>query len=98
MIQILAVLIVVIIVARMILKGYKAEPVLLVAGLILMALTMIFGWGDILPKNVKTTGISWLDPFEVMRDLFSSRAADLGLMIMALMGFAHYMDHIGANE
>ncbi|MDX6878034.1 C4-dicarboxylate ABC transporter, partial [Klebsiella pneumoniae] len=51
MIQILAVLIVVIIVARMILKGYKAEPVLLVAGLILMALTMIFGWGDILPKN-----------------------------------------------
>ncbi len=33
-----------------------------------------------------------------MRDLFSSRAADLGLMIMALMGFAHYMDHIGANE
>ena len=34
MIQILAVLIVVIIVARMILKGYKAEPVLLVAGLI----------------------------------------------------------------
>ena len=71
---------------------------MLVAGLILMALTMIFGWGDILPKNVKTTGISWLDPFEVMRDLFSSRAADLGLMIMALMGFAHYMDHIGANE
>lgn len=33
-----------------------------------------------------------------MRDLFSTRAADLGLMIMALMGFAHYMDHIGANE
>ncbi len=33
-----------------------------------------------------------------MRNLFSTRAADLGLMIMTLMGFAHYMDHIGANE
>lgn len=43
MIQILAVLIVVVIVARMILKGYKAEPVLLVAGLALMVLTMMFG-------------------------------------------------------
>lgn len=61
MIQILAVLVVVVIVAKMILKGYKAEPVLLIAGLALMALTMLFGWGDILPKNVKTTGIGWLD-------------------------------------
>ena len=51
-----------------------------------------------LPKGVSGTGISFLDPFEVMRNLFSTRAADLGLMIMTLMGFAHYMDHIGANE
>ena len=48
----------------MILKGYKAEPVLLVAGLILMALNNDIWLGDILPKNVKTTGISWPDPFE----------------------------------
>lgn len=56
------------------------------------------GWGTVLPKGVSGTGISFLDPFEVMRNLFSTRAADLGLMIMTLMGFAHYMDHIGANE
>ncbi|HEP0307140.1 TPA: C4-dicarboxylate transporter DcuC [Providencia rettgeri] len=98
MIPILTVLIIVVLVARFILKGYKAEPVLLIAGLVLMIFTLALGWGPILPKNVATTGITWLDPFEVMRDLFSSRAADLGLMIMALMGFAHYMDHIGANE
>lgn len=98
MIQILAVLIVVVFVARFILKGYKAEPVLFIAGLVLMILTLALGWGSILPKGLSTTGVTWLDPFEVMRDLFSSRAADLGLMIMALMGFAHYMDHIGANE
>lgn len=98
MLPILAVLVVIILVARFILKGYKAEPVLFIAGLALMSCTLIFGWGSILPKNLATTGITWLDPFEVMRDLFSSRAADLGLMIMALMGFAHYMDHIGAND
>ena len=63
-----------------------------------MICTGLTGWGSVLPKGVASTGIAFLDPFEVMRDLFSTRAADLGLMIMALMGFAHYMDHIGANE
>lgn len=98
MIQVLIALLVIIVVARLILKGYKAEPVLFAAGLVLMACTMIMGWGEVLPKNLKGTGFGIFDPFEVMRDLFSTRAADLGLMIMALMGFAHYMDHIGAND
>ncbi|WP_395755922.1 C4-dicarboxylate transporter DcuC [Edwardsiella ictaluri] len=98
MIQVIIALLVIVAVARLILRGYKAEPVLLVAGLLLMFCTQLAGWGSVLPKGVATTGIALLDPFEVMRDLFSTRAADLGLMIMALMGFAHYMDHIGANE
>lgn len=98
MIQILLALFVIIVVARLILKGYKAEPVLLAAGLVLMFCTIAFGWGTLLPGKVKSTGIEWLDPFEVIKWLFSTRAADLGLMIMALMGFAHYMDHIGAND
>lgn len=98
MIQVLIALLVIVVVARLILKGYRAEPVLFIAGLVLMICTALTGWGSVLPKGVAGTGISFLDPFEVMRDLFSTRAADLGLMIMALMGFAHYMDHIGANE
>lgn len=98
MIQVLIALLVIVVVARLILKGYRAEPVLFIAGLVLMICTGLTGWGSVLPKGVAGTGISFLDPFEVMRDLFSTRAADLGLMIMALMGFAHYMDHIGANE
>lgn len=98
MIQVIIALLVIVVVARLILKGYKAEPVLFAAGLALMAACMIFGWGNILPKGVKSTGITLFDPFEVIRDLFSIRAADLGLMIMSLMGFAHYMDHIGAND
>lgn len=96
MISILLALAVIVLVARLILKGYRAELVLFVAGLILMAATQLMG-GSILPKNLAGTGIAALDSFDVMRNLFSSRAADLGLMIMALMGFAQYMDHIGAS-
>ena len=98
MIKVVIALLVIVIVARLILKGYRAEPVLFIAGLALMVCTGFTGWGTVLPKGVSGTGISFLDPFEVMRNLFSTRAADLGLMIMTLMGFAHYMDHIGANE
>lgn len=98
MMQVFIALAVIVLVARLILKGYRAEPVLFIAGLLLMLCTWLTGWGTVLPKGVASTGIAFLDPFEVMRHLFSTRAADLGLMIMALMGFAHYMDHIGANE
>lgn len=44
MIPILTVLIIVILVARFILKGYKAEPVLFIAGLALMIMTLALGW------------------------------------------------------
>lgn len=98
MMQVILVLLVITGVARLILKGYRAEPVLFIAGLILMFSAWLTGWGVVLPSGLTSTGIAFLDPFEVMSDLFSTRAADLGLMIMALMGFAHYMDHIGANE
>ncbi|PJE78679.1 putative cryptic C4-dicarboxylate transporter DcuD [invertebrate metagenome] len=91
-------LVVIIIVARLILKGFRAEPVLLLAGLILMGATQLFGWGSVLPTGVASTGIEALDGFKVIRTLFSTRAADLGLMIMALMGFAKYMQFIGAND
>ncbi|HAT1684228.1 TPA: C4-dicarboxylate ABC transporter [Klebsiella oxytoca] len=98
MIQVIVVLLIITGVARFILKGYQAEPVLFIAGLVLMFCTWLTGWGAVLPGGTVSTGLPVLDPFEVMSNLFSTRAADLGLMIMALMGFAHYMDHIGANE
>lgn len=43
MFAILTVLVVVILVARFILRGYKAEPVLFIAGLALMSCTLLFG-------------------------------------------------------
>lgn len=51
MIPILTVLIIVVLVARFILKGYKAEPVLFIAGLVLMIFTLALGWGPVLPQE-----------------------------------------------
>ncbi|MCZ5310414.1 hypothetical protein O5641_22245 [Escherichia coli] len=96
MIKVVIALLVIVIVARLIPKGYRRTRAF-IAGLALMVCTGL-PVSTVLPKGVSGTGISFLDPFEVMRNLFSTRAADLGLMIMTLMGFAHYMDHIGANE
>lgn len=45
MIQVLIALLVIVVVARLILKGYRAEPVLFIAGLVLMICTALTGWG-----------------------------------------------------
>lgn len=98
MAQLILVLIVVVIAARMILKGYKAEPTLLMSGTVLIFATGIFGWGPMLPASVASTNFSGFDPFKYIQFLMGYRAGALGLMIMALVGFADYMSHIGAND
>lgn len=51
MIKVVIALLVIVIVARLILKGYRAEPVLFIAGLTLMICTWFTGWGTVLPKG-----------------------------------------------
>ena len=97
MFPIIAVVIVIIFTARLILKGYKTEPVLLTSGLILMALTGFFDWGALLPSSVNSTNVATFDLFRYIQYLMSYRAASLGLMIMSLVGFAEYMTYIGAD-
>ncbi len=78
-------------------KRYKAQAVLLLAGFILLAVAHLGGYGQILaPKQA--TGSFFFDMFELVNSIFSSRAAKLGLNIMAVAGFARYMDHIGASR
>lgn len=89
---------VIIFAVKLILKGYKTEPVLLLAGLILMAASGLFGWGEILPAGVASTNAKLFDPFAYVQWLMSKQVAVLGLMIMSLVGFAEYMTHIGADE
>lgn len=90
-------LIITVIVGYFITKKYKPQPVLFFGGMILMACGVALGVGTILaPKD--STGLMFFDMFEFMRKTFSSRAAGLGLNIMAVGGFARYMDHIGASK
>ncbi len=83
-------------VAYYIVKGYSATGVLMVGGIALLLISISLG-RPILAEE-KTTGFLLLDIFEFMKDLLSNRAADLGMMIMILCGFAAYMTHIGAND
>lgn len=94
---VLLALIVTVWVGYMILKNYKAQTVLLVGGLVLMGCSVLLGTGAILPAK-QSTGFIWFDLFEFINRTLSSRAAGLGLMIMAVAGFAKYMDHIGASK
>lgn len=87
-------LVVAVIVGRYIIKGYSATGVLLLGGFFLLLVSIFLG-REIL-KN--STGIAYLDIFEFTKGLLTNRAADLGMMIMILFGFASYMSHIGAND
>lgn len=81
----------------LIIKRYKAQTVLFMAGGILLAGSMVMGWGSIMPAG-KSSGMWSFDLFELIRSLFSNRLAGLGLNIMAVGGFARYMDKIGASN
>lgn len=81
----------------LIVKKYKPQPVLFMAGLILMFSAVALGLGQILPEK-NSTGSVLFDAFEFIKQTMSSRAAGLGLNIMAVGGFARYMDHIGASK
>jgi len=81
----------------LIVNKYKPQPVLFMAGLILMFAAVALGLGKILPVK-DSTGLVFFDAFEFIKQTFSSRAAGLGLNIMAVGGFARYMDHIGASK
>lgn len=80
----------------LIVKKYKAQTILFLAGIILMGFAIIMGTGVIVAPE-ETTGFIWFDILEFIKITFSSRAAGMGLAIMAVGGFAKYMDGIGAR-
>jgi len=53
--------------------------------------------GPLLPGK-ETTGLIWFDPFEIIKNLMSSRTGGLGMMLMAIGGFGRYMEHVGASK
>lgn len=97
MIGVIIAAIVTLFVARLIFKRYLPQAALLAGGVILMCFAIFLETGTILNEKT-TTGFIWFDIFRFIKNTLSSRAGGLGLTIMAVAGFAKYMDHIGASK
>lgn len=84
-------------VGYMLAKKYKPQGVLIVAGVALMVGAVILGTGPILPAK-QSTGFIWFDIFGVLKEIFSTTLAGLGLTIMSIAGFVRYMEKCGASQ
>lgn len=83
-------------VSYLVLTKKKAQTVLLIGGIILLACAIFMGKPILDAK--KSTGLAWFDIFKYIENTFSLRAGGIGLLIMAVGGFAKYMDYIGASK
>jgi C4-dicarboxylate transporter, DcuC family len=84
--------------ATMIVQNYQPQTVLLVAGLILLALTsLLFPDHSILYQKAKSTGWKGFDVFAFVKESLITQMSGIGLIIMASAAFADYMDHVGAT-
>lgn len=84
-------------VGYMLSKKYKPQGVLIVAGLLLLVCAVILGTGPLLPAK-QSTGLIWFDIFTLLKKIFSSTLAELGLTIMSIAGFVRYMEKCGASQ
>jgi C4-dicarboxylate transporter, DcuC family len=84
--------------ATMIVRNYQPQTVLLVAGLILLALTsLLFPDHSILYQKAQSTGWKGFDVFAFVKESLITQMSGIGLIIMASAAFADYMDHVGAT-
>ncbi|MDR1827622.1 MAG: C4-dicarboxylate transporter DcuC [Methylobacteriaceae bacterium] len=84
-------------VAWLIAKKAYAAAVLLIAGVVLMFCSVAFDIGKGLELK-KSTGNTFFDVFQVVQNIMSSNISGLGLSIMAMGGFAKYMDTLNAGH
>ena len=85
--------------ARLIIRNYHPQTVLLVAGLTLLSLTVaLFPEQSILYQKAKSVGWTGFDIFAFVKNSLTTQIAGIGLIIMASAGFSEYMDHIGATR
>ncbi len=94
--SVLAVLVIVV-AGWMVIKRYPTVIVLFAAGLVMIAIAIIFGAEHILPKNAKSTGLIWFDMVDLIRIASVKQVAGIGMIIMVAGGFAKYMETIGAS-
>lgn len=86
----------VIVVARLLIRKYNPQAVLLFAGLFMIIIAGLLSLP--LPDLRQPTGAKAFDLFALIKESFSKTNAGVGLMIMAIGGFVAYMDKIGASD
>ena len=97
LVEILIGVVVIVGVARYIIKGYSATGVLFVGGLALLIVSALMGH-KILPGDTKSTGYSATDIIEYVKILLMSRGGDLGMMIITPCGFDNQLPPLGAKD
>lgn len=85
-----------VLIARFLLKGYNAQATLLIGGLVMLLIAWILGRP--FPELKEATGTRGFDLFQYVRESFAGTNASVGLMIMAIGGFVAYVDKLGASE
>ena len=98
MLGILIALLVMVVTGYLILTKAKPQVVLVASGIFLMAMGSYLGYGEIFPQGKGSLGLVCLDIFEKIRTILVSRIGGLGLQIMAVGGYARYMDTTGASR
>jgi C4-dicarboxylate transporter, DcuC family len=84
--------------ATMVVRKFQPQAVLLMAGLILLTLTVVlFPDHSILYQKAESTGWRGFDIFAFVKESLITQMSGIGLIIMSSAAFADYMDHIGAT-
>lgn len=81
----------------LILKNYKPQVVLAAAGIFLMMCGVWLGFGGVLDP-AKSSGYLIVDIYNEILRMLSNRIAGLGMSIMAVGGYARYMERTGASR
>ncbi len=79
-------------------KRYHTTAVLMIAGILLFAASFIFKANYFTVQGFKSTGSGIFDVMAIFSHILSTRAGEIGLVIMSAAGFAKYMDKIGAAD
>ncbi|MFT3827426.1 MAG: C4-dicarboxylate transporter DcuC [Chitinophagaceae bacterium] len=82
--------------AYLLVKKFNPQAVLLFMGLIMMVVAWLLHYD--IPKLSEPSGTFFFDLFKRIQESLADKAANVGLMIMAIGGFVAYMKAIGASD
>lgn len=82
--------------AYLLVKKFNPQAVLLFMGLIMIVIAWLLRYD--IPKLQEPSGAFFFDLFKRIEESLADKAANVGLMIMAIGGFVAYMKAIGASD